>query len=108
MWVPADAEQGYVLGSFRLVGGVEIRQHRVSSESCFERRFLDDCAEGRLPNGTMACLPRFDMKGKSCYSEFTVDLEDRSPFGPVDDHGRPMYQWTDGHSLLKYALWLPV
>jgi hypothetical protein len=43
-------QEGYVLNSFRLVGGVRMRQSRMANSSCVERRFL---AEKASHNGTV-------------------------------------------------------
>lgn len=73
-----DDEQGYILGSLRLVGGVELRQMRVSNSSCSERRYTH-------------FGERFDTKTGVCYAEFKrgawwtpwlKDTEDTTPFGP--------------------------
>ena len=37
-------QQGYILDVYRLVGGVRLRQSRMSNTSCVERRFLDKTA----------------------------------------------------------------
>ncbi len=37
-------QQGYVLDTFRLVGGIRMRQSRMANTSCVERRFLAETA----------------------------------------------------------------
>ncbi len=46
-----------MLDYFRLVGGVQIRQQRMASDSCRERRFTHDYDE-KVINGTTVRIPR--------------------------------------------------
>lgn len=70
-------EMGYVLNYLRLVGGVQVRQARVTNHSCFERRATELCVER---NGT--CQGRFDTKSGTCYAEFSSLTQATEPFGP--------------------------
>lgn len=102
-WYNGDAytedELGYVLGYFRLVGGVQLRQLRVSNHSCTERRFVDETAEHINPvTGEVEALGRFDTPDGTCYAEFTASTQDTEPFGPPEDPDR--YTWSDGHHSL--------
>jgi hypothetical protein len=55
----AADELGYVLHYFRLVGGMQVRQMRVTSNSCSERRFLGYCKDTVDPvTGAVRCVPR--------------------------------------------------
>ncbi len=95
MRVAAVHEEGYILGVYRLVGGVQIRQVRVSNQSCSERRFVSECINTEV-NGTVECVPRFDTKGGVCFAEFVTGVtDDRSPFGPNDK-----YRWSPNHDEL--------
>ncbi len=93
--VYTEAEEGYVLRYLRLVGGVQLRQARVSRNSCTERRYTDQVLADPV---TGSDLPRFDTKDGTCYSEFSVDRQDTEPFGPPGDPER--YKWSNGwHNL---------
>jgi len=72
-----EGERGYVANYMRLIGGVQIRQSRVTNSSCFERRVLDECV---IRNGV--CEGRFDTKGGWCYAEFSETTQATAPFGP--------------------------
>jgi len=90
-----EAEQGYMLRYLRLVGGVQLRQARVGSTSCTERRYTDQVLSDPV---TGSDLPRFDTKDGTCYAEFTVDRQATAPFGPPSDPSR--YKWSSGwHNL---------
>ncbi|CAE7315498.1 pkd2 [Symbiodinium sp. KB8] len=105
-WYNGDAytesEEGYILNYLRLVGGVQLRQARVSDSSCTERRYVDSV----LPDPTTGeKLPRFDTKDETCYAEFSIARQDTSPFGP---NGTAKYFWSDGwHSLDGLYGWGP-
>ena len=60
LWWCTAQETGYLLGVYRLVAGVQIRQVRVSNDSCLERRFLSDCLTSTINNVT-ACRPRYAL-----------------------------------------------
>lgn len=77
----------------RLVGGIQLRQARVSNQSCAIRRFVDECVA--QPDGT--CQARFDTKDGTCFSEFSVSRQDTQPYGP----GTEGFTWSGGHSDLK-------
>lgn len=97
-------QRPYVLGLFRVVGGVSFRQLRVSNDSCSVRRFVENCVERCKPaqhlcNGDqskwrpnvtqceadlgpgagLCCEGRFDTIGGVCYSEFTKTRQDTEP-----------------------------
>lgn len=100
--VYTESEEGYILNYLRLVGGVQLRQARVSDSSCTERRYVDSV----LPDPTTGeKLPRFDTKDETCYAEFSIARQDTSPFGP---NGTAKYFWSDGwHSLDGLYGWGP-
>ena len=68
----------YVLNYLRLVGGVQLRQERVSNHSCSIRRFTELCRE--QPDGS--CEARFDTKDGTCFSEYSTSRKDTAPYGP--------------------------
>ncbi len=56
-------QTGYVAGYYRLVGGIQIRQQRMSNNSCKERRFEDFKRVVVNPATSLPeNLPRFDTK----------------------------------------------
>ena len=89
----AAANARYTLMYLRLVGGIQLRQARVSNQSCAIRRFVDECVA--QPDGT--CQARFDTKDGTCFSEFSVSRQDTQPYGP----GTEGFTWSSGHSDLK-------
>lgn len=97
--LPPDKE-GYILGVLRLVGGVELRQMRVSNSSCSERRYSQ-------------FGQRFDTKSGSCYAEFELEssvepwiksTEDTNPFGPPGSRPHTHSWWWHCSVLTLRAL----
>lgn len=108
-----DIQRGYVLQLFRLVGGLQIRQARVSNSSCLVRRFVDNCVRRKVssrsacrgdqstydPSDSTCCEGRFDTKAGVCYSEFDLAVSDRHDEHPmVRKHHT--YTWSPGGSEL--------
>lgn len=88
-----------MLNYLRLVGGVQLRQARVSNHSCTIRRLVDSvaCHNNSVTGFKEVCgLGMYDTKDETCFSEFSVDRQDTAPFGPPADPTR--YKWSDGHS----------
>lgn len=88
-----------MLNYLRLVGGVQLRQARVSNHSCTVRRLVDSvaCHNNSVTGFKEVCgLGMYDTKDETCFSEFSVDRQDTAPFGPPADPTR--YKWSDGHS----------
>jgi hypothetical protein len=95
-----EADLGAVSRYNRIVGPIELRQMRVSNQSCHARRFLEyghrfvvsvRCAALSCPEvvevyAVVGC--RYDTKDFTCYAEFRLkdiwddSTEDRAPFGP--------------------------
>ena len=67
-------ESGKVLYTLRRVGGVQLRQLRVRSDSCTLS------SQTKLTGGT------------ACYAAFSAEAEDRAPFGPGG-----AFKWSDGY-----------
>lgn len=106
---PPPGEAHTVYKYMRIVGGVQLRQLRVSNSSCNDWRMLEKCRTvySEALNGS-ACLPRFDSQDGTCYADFVLDeTDDRSPFGPP--HDPPRYAWSDGYSSLSgLFVWGPL
>jgi len=108
-------ERPYVLGLFRIVGGVRFRQFRVSNQSCTQRRFIENCVVRFRPSqsaclgdretwepaadgvGGTCCEGRFDTKGGVCFSEFTESRQDTEPMV----RPRRTYTWSDDSNELS-------
>ena len=65
------------MGVYRLVGDVQIRQARVTNDSCLERRFLSDCINEVVNNATV-CRPRSVWRAASCWHCVKRDCHSRS------------------------------
>jgi len=79
-------EDGYILGVLRLVGGVELRQMRVSNTSCTERRFAQ--FGQRFDSKTGECFAGFNLF--HWYTPWQQSTEATVPFGPPSDPDK----WT--------------
>jgi hypothetical protein len=93
-----QSELQYILMYNRLVGQVQLRQMRVTDNSCAQRRFSDVTSEVvvNLDPIQYADRPRFDTIDGHCYAEFTPGDEAKEPYGP-----NGTWVWTDGHTTLE-------
>jgi hypothetical protein len=97
-------EQQYVLGYFRLVGGIQLRQVRVTNSSCNARRYVSTCSNvevdpvGQTSRPGSSCIGKFDNMDGTCFAEF----RGRSLFGlqesteatePFERNGH-WYNWS--------------
>ena len=73
-----EAEQDYVASYLRIVGGIQIRQFRVASDSCKERRRVDTNWGHRL-----------DTKDGSCYNSFGNDKDWKESMSWAEKIGEP-------------------
>eukprot|EP00946_MAST-07B_sp_MAST-7B-sp1_P005280 g5280.t1 len=84
------SEQDYVASYLRIVGGIQIRQFRVSNDSCKERRRVDTTWGHRL-----------DTKDGSCYNSFGNDKDWKEPVSWASKLGEPEptgpYAYLYGH-----------
>lgn len=105
-------DQQYILGYYRLVGGIRLRQARVTNTSCTSRRLLQLCKDRPdvLDQTTRegvdsSCLGRFDNLDGTCFAEF-VSTTDLISFAPASEATEPferngnVYNWTSGLSQL--------
>ena len=94
-------ERGYVLHYLRLIGGVQLRQARVTNTSCQERRFVDKCIVQKI-DGKEVCVPRFDTLDGTCFAEYSAVDPPFPPFGPPGNETK--YKYSTGLSDMEYVL----
>ena len=105
-------EQQYVLGYYRLAGGVRLRQFRVTNDSCVSRRLLELCSSETTDAigqtsapGTSGCLGRFDNLDGTCFDSF-VAKSSAAPGLPSSEATEPfvrnghIYTWRSGLAFL--------
>lgn len=111
-------QQDYVSSYLRVVGGVQLRQFRVSNASCVSRRGEEDWQD------------RIDTKDQTCFDTFFLGRlkggeETRQPFGPGgmykqstphDKHARVLGHYAHGMTFFAdeveygssgYPIWIP-
>ena len=110
-----DTQLGYVLGYYRRVGPVRLRQFRVTNSSCTERQFAElramhhsvwECGACVVAAPCALChvppppadesLGRFQNKDNTCWSDFSALTEDTRPYGPGN-----LFKWWSRHALFS-------